>query len=451
MPATERIEQAGLAIAQVMEDKFRQILDEAGVKSFVQEFGTQDEDKSGDNFNAYVQDTSFAIMNGGRTRDGGQLESVNDLFTMEEAKVLIPRAITNIITLPAEPSMVITPLFKKITIGPAQEISFPSIGALPDAQDMGETEQYPVIGRFDMDGTITAKAGKVGLKAMFTEKFFEINNGPAQFNILSIILTEINRAFARTKERKAVGALLEQGTTAFDNIRVNGRRTTGRDSAGALNGTLTPEDILRVYTEMINDGFMPNMLICHPLAWPMFMQDDMRRYSSMSHGTPPMSQLFQTHKGEPGFPKFNQNSINPLQRMHAPIPELATTFTEAFQGIMPFGLRPVVTPHMPFWSPTATRPSVTDMFIVDSNYIGYLFEEDALKRTEWVDPEKDIRNFGLKERYCFATDLQGRAIRKIRGVSVDRYAFNFRDRFRYTPTFAQPIALDDDGITGFPA
>ena len=395
------------------------------------------ENGEGSNTKKLVDQVSEIFRNSGYT-GSGDFVPLRDLLTSNEAKDLIPQVITNIVTGSADPAMVLNPFFKRIRIAPGQVISFPSIGSIPDAQDIGEAEEYPTIDKLRMKGTITTKVGKVGLKVLWTDEFQRID-AVSQFSLMSLLMNEVGKALGRTRERKAAGLLLRLGDVAFNNLDSSSRKTTGRDPSGTLNGTLTPDDIHRVYAEMITDGFNPDVMFIHPLASLMFMHDDMLRYFTMQNGNKPLNGIDQLPKGQDGFSAFNQAGIDPLQQMHDPNTPISQQYTNPFEQTLLFGMSPVISPFLTWRPTTGVIPEYVDIIIADSSKVGFLIEEDGPKTNEWMDPERDIQNFKVHERYQYATQLQGRAIRIIRGVAVGRRSISILDRLRYTNDIGSSI------------
>ncbi len=391
-----------------------------------------------------VQDGINVILNNGRTRMGVDM-SFKDYITSNEIKPFIPQIISNIIQMPQEPTAQLYKRLTPINIPENQVVSFPSIGGLPEAEDMGEAEQYPTMSKFEMQGSMSVVTGKVGLKVSFTDDAWKLSESASQFHLLGILLGGLGKALERTKERKAANFLLRQGRVAFDNITAGARRTTGRDSLGVLNGTMTAGDIIQVWSEMLADGFMPDLMIIHPLAFPMFLRDpELRSWTFQNGGAAAMSKIWQTPQGNSGFQNFAQN-VPQLHRRHDAMTELSNMATKAFPNQLPFMMEPLVTPYGFYSAASGNYPAHVDIIIADSRYLGYLVNQGGVNSGEWVTPETDFRNFKVSEKYAFATELNGAAIRVIRGVPVDKYAFDFVNKFSYVPTFDDNIDLD-----GFP-
>lgn len=379
---------------------------------------------------------THTIMNGGRTPEGDTI-GLRDFLSMEEVKSYMPQVMSNVVTMYKESPRVIQSLFRSITVPNAQSVKFPAFGAINDeAGDVGENSEYPTLGKMDMGGTVTIKTGKVGCKFLMSDEVMSVSS-QLQFPLVSMYLDALANALGRLRERKAAGVLFRQGVVAYDNFSDGVRNTTGRGPDAAENGTLAVDDIVKVYDEARAEGFILDTIVMHPLGSSVFRTDDMKRHMTMRNGMPSdASSIFNLPSGRSGFEAFNEQG-NLLTINHDPYEILNEQMYAMFEGL-PFSMRPIMSPFAPYYKASGNNPACVDITLLDSRYPGVLVNSGEQVTGEWVDPERDIRNFKVSERYAFGRVLKGRGIRIIRGVPIDLDSINFRDRVSY------PVSISPD-------
>ena len=92
---------------------------------------------------------------------------------------------------------------------------------------------------------------------------------------------------ARDKEKNIFNMINNAGVVVFDNANPTQSqlgRTTGRDLTGAGNGSFTADDMYDMYASMLERGFTPNVILCHPLAWATFTKDPVMREYALQGG-----------------------------------------------------------------------------------------------------------------------------------------------------------------------
>jgi hypothetical protein len=221
------------------------------------------------------------------------------------------------------------------------------------------------------------------------------------------------RALARLKERKVADLISTQGTILVNNDGgASFRRTTGRDFAGAYNGTLTLDDLFNVWGVMVNSGFMPNTLIMHPFAWKIFSEDGLSKLFGFQNGMQNM--LYQLPQGNAGnAPSWaNQTMLNKNSYVTNP-QDIATTYTRV-PSLFPTQFNIIVSPYMPF---TASS-NKTDIVFCDINELGILVVDEEVTSDEWTDPSKDIMKMKFRERYGLAVKNDGRGIGILKNITI---------------------------------
>lgn len=350
--------------------------------------------------------------------------------------MLIPRVLSNMVREAIEPQLVLTPLLSRVNFSAGTRVSFPTFGALGNAAaDLAEGEEYPE-GTLEMAGQTECIIGKSGIACKVTEE----QRRYSQYDIISMNLRACGRAMARHKERKVANLIVNNGTILIDNQNTSYPSSTGRNAAGAYNGTLTLDDMFKAWATMANTGFAPNTLIMHPFAWKIFAEDGMSRLFGFTHGMPQM--LWQMPQGSLGNAggQWGQTMLN--QNNYVSSPEnIATTFTRV-PSLFPSQFNIIVTPYMTFDSSANT----TDIVFCDVNELGILVVDEEVTSDEWTDPARDIMKVKFRERYGLAIKNDGRAVGLLKNIKIAK-SVDFADRIELsfgTGDLGSPITGDDN-------
>lgn len=352
--------------------------------------------------------------------------------------LLTQRVIVNIAKDAIEPNLMLTPLLQRMTGMKGIQVVFPSWGAMV-AGKVGEGEEYPEMS-LELAGQITATVGKYGVAVKMTDEMIE----NSQFDVMGAHIRAAGRAMARLKEENAKDLILNNGRTLLDNSTASARKTTGRNAAGAYNGTLTLDDLFYCYGQMINTGFTPNTLIMHPFAWQIFAQDGIARAFGFTNGVNPL--MWQAAQGQAGKGpnSWNQGLIGGNNYVSQP-QQLATTFTNV-PSIFPTNFQIVITPYMPFTAASGSTLARTDVVLCDRAELGVIVENEALTTEEWRDPARDIRKIKFREKYGMASSNDGRGIGLLKNIAIGK-SFDFADQILLTLTgLTDP--LSGDTLTG---
>lgn len=349
--------------------------------------------------------------------------------------LLTPRTLSNMVREAIEPNLVLTPLLSRVNYSAGTRVSFPTYGALANgAMDIAEGEEYPA-GTMELGGQTECIIGKSGIALQVTEE----QKRYSQFDIISMNLRACGRALARLKERKVANLITNNGTVLLDNLDAAYPSATGRNAAGSYNGTLTLDDIFKVWGNMVNTGFIPNTLIMHPFAWKIFAEDGMSRLFGFQNGVPGMMwQLPQGQAGNAGG-AWTQTMLN--QNNYVSNPEnIARTFTRV-PSLFPTSFNIIVTPYMPFTASNQT----TDIVFCDVNELGIIVVDEEVTMDEWNDPARDIMRMKMRERYGLAVKNDGRAIGLLKNVKIAK-SVDFVDRISLdfaTGDLGSPITGDE--------
>ena len=328
--------------------------------------------------------------------------------------MLIPRVIEQVVREPIEPNLVLTGLLKPINVSSAgTTITFPAIGAIMNAADIPEGGEYPEGPGIELAGEITAKIGKSGIAVKITEEMVRYS----MFDVMSMHLRAAGAALRRHKEQKVADMIFSSGSIFFDGTAAN-KQLSGRDIAGSLNGTMTLDDILLMYADMANDGFIPDTLIVHPFTWFAFAREPVMRSIFMQGFGGGM--YYKTFEGEIGSPKgqFAGGGLNNKNYFSDP-QQVATTYT--LPGLLPTPLSVIVTP----FQEVDVAAGTATITLCQRSELGMLLTDENVTTEEWNDPARDIMKVKLRERYAVAVSSNGKAIKHAKNVNWRARGYTF--------------------------
>ena len=330
-------------------------------------------------------------------------------FSLEQPLV-IPRVISQIVRESVEPTIALTPLLQRINYSAGTSITFPAIGNAFVASDIPEGGEYPEA-TMEFAGQVTATIGKSGIAVKMTEEMIRYS----MFDVMSMHLRGAGRALARHKEQKVADMIEANAQEEFNNAASTAApMTTGRGLDGALNGTLSVEDLFRMYASMVDDGFVPNALIMHPYGWLSFaMNPALRQLGFNNNGA-----MFQTAQGDIASAEaWRVGGLNQETKFSNPN-QVATTMAPVPAGL-PVPLRIIVSPFVAYTA-AGSNPALTDIYMVDTNELGVLVVDEDVTTDEFSDPARDIKKVKLRERYAIDNINNGLGIRVARNVAIDK-------------------------------
>jgi len=353
--------------------------------------------------------------------------SFSDLMATPQAAIWMPKVIEEIVREPVEPMMIIPSLLDRIAYTPAARITFAALGALV-ADDIAEGMAYPEQSLNVAPGSMTVNVGKTGVAFRITEEMKKYS----QYDVMNMHIRAARRALDRRKERKGMEFISGLGVTLFDNVNptqsVYGT-CTGRSMSGAGNGSCRMEDLLKAYAHIMMQGYVPDTILLHPLAWSMWLADPLLQTIVKNTGN---GQWFQKHnmpktstpwsnstQGKMGLPGGN-GQFTPGGNVAG---ETATTTLEADQNLnspavipsyFPYPLRVLVSPFVPF----NVNNNTCDIMIFDSSNLGALVVDEDVSVDQWEDLSTDIIKVKLKERYAYAIYEDGLSTGIMRNVPI---------------------------------
>ena len=144
----------------------------------------------------------------------------------------------------------------------------PVMGAVDGDFDVGEEESFPELRVTYGPGHQISRIGKQGVAVKFTEEVIRYS----QFDVVTMAVRQAARALARNKEEKIFKMLYAVARCTHDNAAPASSAfgtTTGRALDGSLNGSITMDDIFEMFAQVMHNGWVPDMLLVHPLTWLM--------------------------------------------------------------------------------------------------------------------------------------------------------------------------------------
>lgn len=406
------------------------------------------QDKHGEEDRNRFYNVYDAFQNRGRIldKDGNYHKfELKDLVTREDLMRFVPQTVETVVREAIEPNLfVVDRLFQAIQIERGSRIQIGALGAM-EAGRIGQGGEYPER-TLDLDGgdMIALMTDKHGLKISLTEEVLRDN----LWDVINVWLRAAGRALARHKERQAAKLINEMGYDIFDNVTPANSYagvTTGRDIAGAVNGSMTANDIFELYAYLLNRGFSPDVLMMHPLAWKTFMCDtEMREVvlegaTLVSRRAPNGNYAMAwgtSHNGyglrttATGNRQTSGNTIKGASPWVQTLNPLGATFNIA-PRYLPSPLEVIVTHYVPFQYGSFGYERIdsgarTNVVMVDSNNCGVIGQSMPVTTDRWTDPERDIENIKMREEYGFAILEQGKAIAVARNVAIARN-YNFEN------------------------
>lgn len=353
-----------------------------------------------------------------------------DLLATPTAQIWMPKVIEEIVREPVEPMLMIPALLDRIAYTPAARITFPALGAMT-AFDLAEGQQYPEQSLNVAPGSITINVGKTGIMFKITEEMQKYS----QYDVMNMHIRAGRRGLDRHKEAKGMDYISGMGVTLFDNINptesVYGT-CTGRSMTGAGNGSCRMEDLLKAYSHLMMQGYTPDTIMLHPLAWSMWMADPLLQTIAKNTGNGSWFQNANMPKSSQPWKASSQGGIGMPGGYGAYTPggnaagETATDPSNANEfdwnlnsaavipSYFPYPLRVLVSPFVPY----DEEKQVTDIMIFDSQNLGALVVDEDVSIDQWEDMSADIMKVKLKERYAFAIYDDGLGIGVLRNVSI---------------------------------
>lgn len=377
----------------------------------------------GDNYGMF-RDT---WMSGGFNEPTQQQVEFSDLIATPQASIWMPKVVEEIVREPVEPMLIVSSLLDRIAYTAAARITFPALGGLV-AYDVAEGASFPEQTLNVAPGSVTINVGKTGVAFKITEEMQKYS----QYDIMSMHIRAARRALDRRKEKKGMQFISGLGVTLFDNINplesIFGT-CTGRSMTGAGNGSCRMEDLLKAYAHIMMQGYTPDTILIHPLAWSMWLADPLLQTivkntgngqffspHNMAKSGNPWAASGQAKQGIPGtYGKFTPSG-NAAGETPTKASEMDQNLNSpaTIPSYFPYPLRVLVSPFVPY----NEKNNTCDIMVFDSANLGALVVDEDVSMDQWEDMSTDIIKVKLKERYAYAIYEDGLATGVIRNVPI---------------------------------
>lgn len=346
--------------------------------------------------------------------DSGEVMTVRDSLNVPNNGLLIKRAIEELIIAPSMPDLIGEQLIRTTyMLNSPTNISFRTLGAVTAVDfEIAEGAEYPEVG-VGMAGSSSMQLtfAKFGCKFKISEELLQQSN----WNLIGYQVQQVVNAMRRFRDRKIFDVLFMRGTVVFDNLNPNASligRTSGRDSTGAGNGSLTNEDLIDMYATVTRKGYTPTVILCHPLHWAVFAKDPVIRESGMLKGD--LGQWIKKTYNDPEV-KSPDNLMSDISRSSSRIDPEKAHLLPTYNPLASSGLSIVTSPLV--YIDDVQR--VGDIIMLDPNNSAMLAIGEMLNITEWDEERNDMKVIKFKERWALSVVDNGEGIAVARGISLD--------------------------------
>ena len=346
--------------------------------------------------------------------ESDEVVTVKDSLSIPNNGVLIKRAIEELIIAPSMPDLIGEQLIRTTyMLNSPSSISFRTLGAVTAVDfEIAEGAEYPEVG-VGMAGSSSMQLtfAKFGCKFKISEELLQQSN----WNLIGYQVQQVVNAMRRFRDRKIFEVLFMRGTVVFDNLNPNASligRTSGRDSTGAGNGSLTNEDLIDMYATVTRKGYTPTVILCHPLHWAVFAKDPVIRESGMLKGD--LGQWIKKSYNDPES-KAPDNLMSDISRSSTQINPKDAHLLPTYNPLASSGLSIVTSPLV--YIDDVQR--VGDIIMLDPNNSAMLAIGEMLNITEWDEERNDMKVIKFKERWALSVVDNGEGIAVARGISLD--------------------------------
>jgi hypothetical protein len=339
---------------------------------------------------------------------------LRDILNHGDLSKYLPIAISEVVRQASEPLLIANQLFTKISQKEGIYITLPAEGAMEMIDEIAPGAEYGTE-EITMGGgsVIRVDIRKYGIKLSLTEEMID----QSQYDVIALWLKAAGKAFARRKNHICFRLFEKQGLTLADNknpaASVIGRPLSGKDGTGALNYSFGSEDFFDIYASMLVEGYAPDTIVMHPLSWAIWAKDPFLKVFAWRHGGGPLI-------GGYDVQGVSRDSFFEGQGMAGKGARPGETSPVDFKGtpVLPawaqIPFRVMVSPQVPF-DPVN---KLTSIYFVDSGNAGAIVQAEEINQHQWSDPERDIQNIKLREKYGIAILNEGRGVGVVKNVKV---------------------------------
>lgn len=395
-----------------------------------------------DNYRNRLKQFQFIWNNSGMDVDGAEWK-IQDMYSVPDAPILLPKVISTVVREAMEPMMIGVSLLQRINFSMGQTILLPAASALSVAElDIPEGGEYPEAKMTQGGAAMVANIGKSGIAVKISDEMVRYS----QVDVISMHLRAASRALARHKEVKVFNMIGAQGLVYFDNANpvdsVLGV-THGRSFNGSANGSATAEDLFDLWGHLLARGFSGDTMLVHPLTYTMFLKDPNMRAMFFNANTNVLfaSWRGQAKGGNPWALAAGGMSVGKIEDVQPDTPvELRGQDLDSAPILPGYLSNPMSVIVSPFVNYDPIK-KLTDIMIFDRGELGVLLVDEDPTTEEWMDPARDIRKIKIRERYALGILNEGQ------GVALIKNAVNVDNMITSQPAVPQIniAALDADG------
>lgn len=361
--------------------------------------------------------------------------TIKDAMDIQNAAFMIPRVMTQIVQEGIEPLLVGTSLLTKIDYVPGMQTVFPAIEPL-HAEEVGDSMGLPVF-NINVGGAATygTTVKRHGLMLKIAKRYVEESTYPW----INMWLRLAGNALARHKEEYIFSFITQLGQVIFNNdpaSRLAASTTqpvkgpvTGRNYKGQLNGSMTVDDVFDMYAQLLLNGFIPDTMLVHPMAWLMWVKDPLLRefaiqagggsfFANWTGNAAVQSNQFYNFgglgysQGQTG--QYTQGALTGGQiSKQEGIPQHMTS-GPVIPNYLGLPFRILVSPFMRF-DPIART---TDILMFNSKNLGALIVDEEPHVKSFEDNRYGIQEMAIEETYGFGILNEGLAIGTALNVKI---------------------------------
>lgn len=370
-----------------------------------------------------IENVYSAFRTGGYDAKGQFLE-IKDALSTQDSHLAFARAITEIVQETIEPNLIGTYLLNQIytTDRGTTQVTIRTLGPLGAVNlDIAEDGEYPEVGvGRNQSSLVTANYTKCGLKVKITEEMIQAS----QWNMIEYWIKEATKALARWKETKIFNLLTSVGNLVFDNANPSAAeigRTLGRDINGVGNGSMTHSDLIDLYSSLLTKGYLPNVILVHPLHWAMFAKDPIIREAGLVKGdirewlTSQISPVNPYAKIKPWTQATRLGNFW-SEELNLSETALLANSKPVIPSYSPLSGITVIPSHYMTIDTTANTASI---IMLDTNNAGAVIINEEITLDSWDEKERDLKVIKLREKYAIVLFDNGRAVAVARNISLE--------------------------------
>lgn len=326
-----------------------------------------------------------------------KLSLKDEIITSPQFKELFPRTVTKIILESVEPNLTLSTLLTQMKWD-GMSARVPTISTFGGDLDVPEGAQ-PQSFTVSTGGYQNVNVGKSGIMVEITEETIKYSN----YALVTYLIEQAGVALARHKERKTANMIDSNAKT------ISGLTLSGVNKDGTQNQTLTFDDLLTVFMELVAVGGIADTIIMNPLAYPVIMQNpSLRSLFTLSQGSSGSQYGFEygnvVRTTEEALAWYKQRAKHGVKGLTFP------------SGIFGKGLSIVLSEFVPIDKANKT----TTIYVADSTQVGFLVTEQEPVTQEFTDPLKDIKQLKIIEKYGIVPKSEGKYMIKIPNIKLEK-------------------------------